>query len=792
TGQWTLVSGSGTIADPSSPTSTISGLGLGVNVFQWQVNNGACPDPISSDLVSITVFEVNAPVANAGPDQEICTPISTVTLAANPPVASAFGTWSIVNGGGTITSVNSPTSTITSLPVGVNIFQWTLTNGACGTTTDQVRIVVYNSANPVANAGPDQVICTPATGATLAGSNLIFPATGEWTLISGNGIITNPTQPNSTITGLTIGENIFRWTVSNGPCANAITTDQVSIFLYDQAQPAANAGLDQAFCSPTSNTTLQGSALVFPATGQWTLVAGSGVIANANSANASVTGLGVGINTFSYTVTNGNCATPITTDQVSILIYDQNNPIANAGPDQQLCSATGTTLQGSSLTVPAVGTWTLVSGAGVITTPNSPTSTVTALAVGENILRWTVSNGPCANGFTVDEVSIFVFDQNNPVANAGADQQLCTPQIVAALQGSNLIFPASGLWTVVSGSGTITNPSLPNTTVTALGIGVNVFQWTVSNGPCANGSTSDQVSITLFDSNSPTPNAGADQLLCTPQTSTSLQGSVVSFPAVGTWTLVSGSGIIANINDPNSGVSGLAVGENVFMWMIFNGTCETGGGFDVVSVFVYDLNNPIANAGADQQLCSAGLATTTMSGSAITFPASGTWTLVSGTGLIVSPNDPNSVILDLGFGQNIFQWTVNNGPCASGISNDQVSIEIFNQNDPAASAGPDQALCTPANVIQLSGSSITFPAVGTWNMLSGSGTISNVNDPQATITGMTPGTTILEWVVNNGPCPNGTTSDQVIIELFDQSNPIANAGTDQQLCTPQISATLQG
>ncbi len=789
-GEWTLVSGSGIIADPTSPTTTISGLGIGENVFQWQVNNGACANAITTDLVSVFVYDSGAPVANAGADQEICTPLSTVVMNATGTVGSAIGTWTVVNGGGTITASNDPNTTITSLPVGVNIFEWTIENGACGTTSDQVRIVVYDGSMGPAAAGPDQTICSPTTSATLAGSAVVFPATGEWVLVSGNGLISDPNDPDTEVTGLTVGENIFQWTVNSGACADPITSDQVSIIVFDGTTAAAGAGTDQEFCSPQDQATLTGSAATFPATSEWQLISGAGTIVDPASSTTVVNGLAIGINTFSYTVNNGDCPDPLTTDQTSILIYDENNPVANAGPDQQLCATTTATMAGSSITIPAIGTWSLVSGSGVPSDPNDPATTITGLAIGENVFEWQVDNGPC--GTTSDQVSIFIFDANVPVADAGADQSLCTPQIVAALQGSAITFPATGTWTLISGAGTITDPSLPNTTITALGVGVNVFEWTVDNGPCANGITSDQVTITLFDSNSPPPAAGADQTLCTPQASTNLNGSVVTFPAVGTWTLVTGSGTITDPNDPNTEVTGLGVGENQFLWTSSNGTCETGSGSDVVSIFVYDENNPIADAGADQQLCATDLATTTMAGSLITFPATGTWTLVSGTGLIVSPNDPNSVILDLAFGENIFQWTVDNGPCASGITTDLVSINVYNGNDPAANAGSDQALCTPVPNIQLQGSTVTAPAIGTWTMISGSGTISDPNDPLAVIDGAAPGVIILEWQVDAGPCANGITTDTVTIDLYDQNNPAANAGSDQQLCSPVFTTTMQG
>ena len=85
---------------------------------------------------------------------------------------------------------------------------------------------------------------------------MIFPATGEWILISGQGTITDPTDPNTTVTDLGFGENIFRWRVNNQPCVPGITNDLVSIFLFNQSNPVANAGSDQALCTPASSTTL--------------------------------------------------------------------------------------------------------------------------------------------------------------------------------------------------------------------------------------------------------------------------------------------------------------------------------------------------------------------------------------------------------------------------------------------------------------------------------------------------------------------------------------------------------
>ncbi|MBS1943743.1 MAG: hypothetical protein JST98_00755, partial [Bacteroidetes bacterium] len=76
----------------------------------------------------------------------------------------------------------------------------------------------------------------------------IFPATGLWTLVSGSGTISAPTSATTTVSNLGIGANVFQWTVNNGPCANGVTTSQVTITAYDQTVSGANAGPDMSFC----------------------------------------------------------------------------------------------------------------------------------------------------------------------------------------------------------------------------------------------------------------------------------------------------------------------------------------------------------------------------------------------------------------------------------------------------------------------------------------------------------------------------------------------------------------
>ena len=141
---------------------------------------------------------------------------STSTLAGNNAVTGA-GTWTLVSGAGTITTPSSPTSGLTGLGVGANVFQWTIANAPCASTNDQVTINI-TSTPTVAAAGLDQTVC--GSTATLAGNNAVVGA-GTWTLISGAGTITTPSSANTTITGFSIA-GIYTYIWSLNGCSDSV------------------------------------------------------------------------------------------------------------------------------------------------------------------------------------------------------------------------------------------------------------------------------------------------------------------------------------------------------------------------------------------------------------------------------------------------------------------------------------------------------------------------------------------------------------------------------------------
>ena len=152
---------------------------------------------------------------------------------------------------------------------------------------------------------------------------------------------------------------------------------------------------------------------------------GSTVINNPTSANTTVTNLAQGANSFTWTVSSahGGCS-PASAN----LTINRDNPpaAANAGADQSLCEINNTTLAGNVVTNGGTGLWTHTSGpAGyTITTPSAYNSTVTNLAFGTHVFRWTITGalGTCTSS---DNVTIARYP--DPLDRSGNVTILKTP-----------------------------------------------------------------------------------------------------------------------------------------------------------------------------------------------------------------------------------------------------------------------------------------------------------------------------------------------------------------------------
>lgn len=165
----------------------------------------------------------------------------------------------------------------------------------------------------------------------------------------------------------------------------------------------------------------------------------------------------------------------------TIVVSSSNSLQAFAGFDDTACDTNHN--MAATISAGANGTWTQLSGPSVVQFADSTdkNTAVSFGAAGNYSLIWTGSSGPCSISDTVDiEVS------NAAYADAGPDQVVCNS---AALL--NAVTPDSGtaVWSVLSGGGSLINSILPNSGVTNLSPGNNLFLWTVTDGNCQVGDT---------------------------------------------------------------------------------------------------------------------------------------------------------------------------------------------------------------------------------------------------------------------------------------------------------------
>jgi len=104
-------------------------------------------------------------------------------------------------------------------------------NNGC-ISDDEIMIFVFDYPTP--NAGPDQELNDVFK--TTMEAELTSSESGEWSVVSGSGEFENINSPVSVVTGLSPGENIFIWKVTNGVCPE--DTDEVKITVSDFLVPS--------------------------------------------------------------------------------------------------------------------------------------------------------------------------------------------------------------------------------------------------------------------------------------------------------------------------------------------------------------------------------------------------------------------------------------------------------------------------------------------------------------------------------------------------------------------------
>lgn len=328
-----------------------------------------------------------------------------------------------------------------------------VTDGLGCVATDSVVVTV--NPLPIADAGPDEAVCTG--GSVNIGGSPTGPggSTYVWSPSAGLSSSTSA-NPDASPTDTTV----YVVQVTDGN--TCVQTDTVTLVVY--ALPTVFAGNDTSFCTGTSvQLNAQGVGDF-----AWTPTAGL------NDANIADPVASPSANTtYTVTLTDGNgCAA---SDDINVSIDPL--PTVDAGPDLWVCPGFGEQLQGGG-----TGTFSWAPSTD-LNDPNvanpvadPPTSTVYTL---------TVTSG---NGCTASDAMTLTVNSDPPV-DAGPDQSICLGQQVVIGGAPTSIAGSSYAW---SPSATLNNPTDGNPLATP--DATTTYTVVVTNDTCT---SSDQVTVLI-------------------------------------------------------------------------------------------------------------------------------------------------------------------------------------------------------------------------------------------------------------------------------------------------------
>ena len=449
--------------------------------------------------VTIT-FRTNNPIGS--PCTEV---VATYTLTVNPVPASPVpgnvthptctsstgsvvlnglpgsGNWMLVRNPGNVTTTGIGLSaTISGLGSGTYTFMVSVSDCISAPSAP----VQINAQPPVA-APPlagniVQPSCTVPTGSiTLNG----LPA-GTWTLIRFPGTVSvTGSGPSTLIPALAPGT--YNFTVTGvGGCASLASANIVINAQPPTPQIPATGTITVPTCSnPEGRVVLNG----LPSSGRWTVNSvPAGISQSGNGTSAIIRGLSAD-NSYVFTVTSSNGCVSGTTANVAIPQVP-NAPVMMITNPAPVCFPATVDLTAASITAGSTAGLTFTYWTNTAATV--PYGTPARATNGTYYIKGT-NQAECS-----DIEALIITVKQLSVADAGPDQNL-NYAFSSVLAANQPVTGETGTWSIFRGTGLITGASSARTTVTELGIGENIFLWTVSNEVCP--PATDTLKITVRD-----------------------------------------------------------------------------------------------------------------------------------------------------------------------------------------------------------------------------------------------------------------------------------------------------
>jgi PKD repeat protein len=725
-----------------------------------------------------------SPAVKITPSSTNLCPGSSVSLTGS--ITPATGTTFTWVGAGVFSTPNSLTTSYTPTAAEIAAKSATISldvktglTGSCSEITQNVTINIF-PVNTITSP-PAKQICTgsavnyPITS-TVAGS------TYSWTavLTSGNASGFTASGNSSPINDVIINHDpvnnaVVTYTIT--PIANGCSGTPFNLAITVKPDPILNATpAINTICSGSTGT-INLSSNITGTTYTWTSTVQSGTITGNRQQNTATnnnvitdilnnTGNTVGTITYTITPFNGTCAGNAVT--VTINIQPLPTP-ANAGANDEVCSTTSYMLKGNA-PIAGTGKWTV-----------SPATTVTfsdatqhnALASGllpgtTYIFTWTITSSNCQ----ASSSSVTIKDDAAPVGGT-------TNGITAVCSGSNsgtinLIGELGNIikWQMSTDNG-VTWQDIVNTTAILQYLNLTTttqYRAVVQNGICA--AVNSTVTIITVNPPAVQANAGANDEICN-STSYTLKGNDPA-PYTGKWTQTSGpAGVIfANVNQPNTTVSGLIPGNNyLFTWTITPvAPCAPTSAMVTIKDDAAPVGGTTTGSAAVCSGSNSGTITLTgQLGSVIKWEKSidngVTWQDIVNTGTALQYNNLTVTTQ--------YRAVVQNGICTA--VNSSVTAITVNTMAVQANAGPDDEVCNSTSYT-LKGNDPT-PYTGKWTVTSGPpGVIfANANQPNTTVSGLIPGNNYqFTWTITPlAPCTLNSNS----VTIKDDAAPVGGITT---------------
>jgi predicted esterase len=260
---WTYVSGPSqyTIVSSGSASTDIKNLVAGTYIFKLTVTDDKGATASANVTIIVNPAPNKPPVANAGTDMNV-NPAAVIKLdgtGSYDPDGQITGyNWQKISGPSPFTMTGFTTATpslLGALP-GTYLFRLTVTDDQGATATDEVQVVIIGGNRPpIANAGADTTIVSPASNMTLNGAKSKDDdgsiVSYNWKQIAGpsQAAVTGASSMYATVSNLGLGKYQFELVVTDNE--GAIGKDTITINIQNYH---SNHEVVMIYPNPVGNT----------------------------------------------------------------------------------------------------------------------------------------------------------------------------------------------------------------------------------------------------------------------------------------------------------------------------------------------------------------------------------------------------------------------------------------------------------------------------------------------------------------------------------------------------------